>query len=709
MKRALLFFFTALLSTTLFSQVLAPVKWSFSVKEAGNCEAELTLTATIEKGWHLYSQKPVEDGPVPTTFTFIKSASYELAGKTKEPKGITKHEPVFGADLTFFEHEAVFTQKIKIKSEKDFVVKGSLEFMVCDDGRCLPPETVNFEFKVKGSKDCAVLTNDTPGTDTPKVVPKNGNSPLPGACDCDSIYHSLAKLNAVINGEDEKMIVTPRDSVFKGWTKIEDPLLKTEESGFCDWWGNFWEGALWGLLAVLTPCVYSMIPLTVSFFTKQSKTRKAGIRNAMLYGIFIIAIFVVFALLITVIFGPDALNEMASNVYANLFFFLIFIIFAASFLGAFEIVLPSSWVNKADATSDKGGVIGIFGMAFTLVLVSFSCTGPFVGNLLVLVDKGSYFCPAIGMFGFSFFLALPFVLFALFPSWLNSMPKSGGWLNAVKVCLGLAEIALAMKFLSNADLVGEWHLVSRELFIAVWICVGLVMSVYLFGFIKFSHDSPVPFLTVSRTFIAVMVLSFTIYLIPGLWGAPLKLISGFPPPGTPDWSENTSFFRAKNGAVSFGKSDSKSHKTSCPHDLNCFHDYFEALDYAKSVNKPLLLDFTGWTCVNCRKMEDQVWINPEVLEQIREDYVLVSLYVDDRKELPENYRYTSATTGKEVRTVGNLWHDMQVVRYNQSAQPYYVLLDHNEKLLMKPKGYTPSVKEYSDYLKGGTTEFKSRK
>lgn len=699
------------------AQILNPVKWTFTSKDLGNCEAELVLHATIDKGWHLYSQKVVEDGPVPTSFVFTAHPGYEKIGATQEGKPIVKFEKVFDAELSYFEHEATFKQKIKIRTDKDVSIKGSLEFMVCDDGRCLPPETVEFEFKLKGSAACAVSTpnpND-PKQNTPQDPKNNTNgsqtsSVTEGDCDCDSIESSLAYIKATLGGDDAKgFAYVASKEAFAGWKKIEAP--KKEMVSSCDVWGNLLEGAIWGLLAMLTPCVYSMIPLTVSFFTKQSKSRQEGIRNALLYGTFIIVIFVALALLITVIFGPDALNEMASNIWANLFFFAIFMVFAASFLGAFEITLPSSWVNKADHASNKGGMIGIFFMAFTLVLVSFSCTGPFVGNLLVLVDKGSYLCPAIGMFGFAFMLALPFMLFALFPGWLNSMPKSGGWLNAVKVCLGLLEIALAMKFFSNADLVGGWHLVTRELFLAIWIAVFGIMAIYLFGKLKFSHDSDLPYLSVTRTMLAITVLSFTIYLIPGLWGAPVKLISGFPPPSTQEWSENTEFFRSKESVSEFfmkNKSKGSKDHASCPHGLHCFHDYFEALEYARSVNKPLMVDFTGWTCVNCRKMEENVWIDPKVLSLIREEYVLVSLYVDDRNKLPENLQYTSPTTGKKVKTQGNLWHDLQITRYDASAQPFYVLLDHEEKTLNAPVGYTPNIQDYTKFLEEGVKEFKAR-
>ena len=710
------FFALILLTQSLGGQILKPVKWTFSAKDLGNCEYEVQMKAGIDKGWHLYSQKPVEDGPVPTTFNYPNSGQYSLVGKTQEPKPISKFEKVFDATLSYFEKEVTFTQKVKLNAAGEIIFKGSVEFMVCDDGRCLPPETVDFEVKLNGAEDCKGKAGSNPPeikNETNGKPEKNetGNKSGTGGGDCDSVLKELAEIRKILDGEkDVNLSHTSFQGEFKGWTKIDDPLL-VDNTGSCNWWGNFLDGMLWGLGALLTPCVYSMIPLTVSFFTKQSKTRREGIRNALLYGFFIISIFVALSIIISSVFGGDALNEMASNIWANLFFFTVFMVFAFSFLGAFEIVLPASWINKTDSASEKGGVIGIFFMAFTLILVSFSCTGPFIGNLLVLVDKGNFWCPTAGFLGFSFCLALPFMLFALFPSWLNTMPKSGGWLNAVKVCLGLVEIALAMKFLSNADMVGGWHLISREFFLAVWIAVFGIMAIYLFGFLKFSHDSDIPYLTVTRSLIALMVLSFTIYLIPGLWGAPVKLISGFPPPSTPEWSENTEFFRAKDfTGVNFGKKSKKNKNAgSCPHNINCFHDYFEALEYAKTVGKPILLDFTGWTCVNCRRMEEEVWIDKEVLDMIKEEYVLVSLYVDDRTQLPENFKYTSPETVKDVKTTGNLWHDMQITRFLASAQPYYVLIDHNEKLLAKPRGYTPDIPTYKSFLNQGLLEFNKRR
>jgi thiol:disulfide interchange protein DsbD len=451
-----------------------------------------------------------------------------------------------------------------------------------------------------------------------------------------------------------------------------------------------------GLFALLTPCVFPMIPLTVSFFTKRSPTRAKGISNAIIYAFSIIIIYVTIGFLVTVTLGSDALNEMASSVFFNLLFFIIFFIFALSFLGAFEITLPSSWINKADEASDKGGLIGIFFMAFTLSLVSFSCTGPIIGTLLVEAAKGSsYLGPIMGMTGFATALALPFALFAAFPGWLNTLPKSGGWLNSVKVVLGFLELALAMKFLSNVDLAYHWGFLKRELFIAIWVTIFGLMSLYLLGKLKFSHDSDLPYIGTGRIIFAIIATAFTLYLIPGLWGAPLRMISGFPPPEFyKEWVQETGKDEHGGG--------------SCPHNLNCYHDYEAGMAYAKSINKPVMIDFTGWSCVNCRKMEDNVWSQPKVLKHLSDDYVVISLYVDDKTELPANEQYVSAFSGQTVKTTGKKWSDLEARVYNKNTQPYYVLVDNNGKLLAVPKSYTPDVEEYNKFLEEGLCRYKSR-
>jgi thiol:disulfide interchange protein len=471
-------------------------------------------------------------------------------------------------------------------------------------------------------------------------------------------------------------------------------------------WRLFFIAFLSGFAALLTPCVFPMIPMTVSFFTKQSKTKARGVINAIIYGISIIVIYVALGVGVSSIFGADALNNMATNVYFNIGFFLLLIIFGASFLGAFEIQLPTSWANKSDKASDKGGLLGIFFMAFTLALVSFSCTGPIVGTLLVEAATGGYFGPIVGMLGFSLAIALPFALFAAFPGWLNSLPQSGGWLNSVKVTLGFLEIALAFKFLSNADLVLQAHLLERELFIAIWIVIFALLTMYLLGFIKFAHDSDLKYISVSRLSVAILSGTLTIYMIPGLWGAPLKIINAFPPPM--QYSESPSGV----GSVS-NNSHTNSHiekgQHIGPQGLMVFHDYNEGLIYAKSVGKPLMLDFTGHACVNCRKMEEQVWSNKDVKEMLGKDVVLVSLYVDERIDLPieEQYVTTMAGKKKKVKTTGDKWMVLQANTFGTNSQPYYVLLDHNEKQLLEPANYQDygSVELFKDWLDRGVNSF----
>ncbi len=481
----------------------------------------------------------------------------------------------------------------------------------------------------------------------------------------------------------------------------------TNESSGKSIWALFFIAFLSGFAALLTPCVFPMIPLTVSFFTKQSKTKARGIINAVIYGISIIIIYVALGVGVSSIFGADALNNMATNVYFNIGFFLLLIIFGASFLGAFELQLPASWVNKTDKASDKGGLIGIFFMAFTLALVSFSCTGPIVGTLLVEASTGGYFGPIVGMLGFSLAIALPFALFAAFPGWLNSLPQSGGWLNSVKVTLGFLEIALAFKFLSNADLVLQAHLLERELFIAIWIVIFGLLTMYLLGFLKFAHDSDLKYISVSRLSVAILTGTLTIYMIPGLWGAPLKIINAFPPPM--QYSESPQGVGAVQNISTLSIHNSSDGQHIGPQGLMVFHDYDEALNYAKEVNKPLMIDFTGHACVNCRKMEEQVWSDQNVKNMLANDVVLVSLYVDERINLPKEEQYVTTMAGKEkkVKTTGDKWMVFQANTFGTNSQPYYVMLDLNESQLIEPANYQDygSVSLFKDWLERGVNLF----
>ena len=640
--KKLIIFFTAL---TFFSsaQILEPVKWDFSQKKTSENTIELTFRATIDDGWYVYSQD-AGDGPVSTEFTFINNGeNYAISNDwVQEGVPIEEFDPNFDAVLKYFKKEALFTLDINVMSTDDFVLKGDVYFMTCDSTQCLPPEALEFSFE--------------------------------------------------IDGIDESLISSSNDS--------------SNQNDKKSMWALFFIAFLSGFAALLTPCVFPMIPMTVSFFTKQSKTKARGVVNAIIYGISIIVIYVALGVGVSSIFGADALNNMATNVYFNIGFFLLLIIFGASFLGAFELQLPTSWVNKTDKASDKGGLIGIFFMAFTLALVSFSCTGPIVGTLLVEASTGGYFGPIIGMLGFSLAIALPFALFAAFPGWLNSLPQSGGWLNSVKVTLGFLEIALAFKFLSNADLVLQAHLLERELFIAIWIVIFALLTMYLLGFIKFAHDSDLEYISVSRLSVAILTGTLTIYMIPGLWGAPLKIINAFPPPM--QYSESPQGF----GSPSVISKHSTNHEKGQhigPQGLMVFHDYDEGLEHAKNVGKPLMLDFTGHACVNCRKMEEQVWSNQNVKSMLASDVVLVSLYVDERIDLPLDQQYVTTMAGKEkkVKTTGDKWMVLQANTFGTNSQPYYVMLDHNEQELLEPANYQDygSVSLFQDWLERGVNTF----
>ena len=640
--KKLIIFFTAL---TFFSsaQIFEPVKWDFSQKQTSENTIELTFKATIDDGWYVYSQD-AGDGPVSTEFTFINNGeNYAISNDwVQEGVPIEEFDPNFDAVLKYFKKEALFTLDIHVMSTDDFVLKGDVYFMTCDSTQCLPPEALEFSFEIDGIDESLISSS-------------NGSS----------------------NQNDKKSM-----------------------------WALFFIAFLSGFAALLTPCVFPMIPMTVSFFTKQSKTKARGIVNAIIYGISIIVIYVALGVGVSSIFGADALNNMATNVYFNIGFFLLLIIFGASFLGAFELQLPTSWVNKTDKASDKGGLIGIFFMAFTLALVSFSCTGPIVGTLLVEASTGGYFGPIVGMLGFSLAIALPFALFAAFPGWLNSLPQSGGWLNSVKVTLGFLEIALAFKFLSNADLVLQAHLLERELFIAIWIVIFALLTMYLLGFIKFAHDSDLEYISVSRLSVAILTGTLTIYMIPGLWGAPLKIINAFPPPM--QYSESPQGF----GSPSVISNHSTNHEKGQhigPQGLMVFHDYDEGLEHAKNVGKPLMLDFTGHACVNCRKMEEQVWSNQNVKSMLASDVVLVSLYVDERIDLPLDQQYVTTMAGKEkkVKTTGDKWMVLQANTFGTNSQPYYVMLDHNEQELLEPANYQDygSVSLFQDWLERGVNTF----
>ncbi|WP_095955221.1 thioredoxin family protein [Flavobacterium sp. ACN6] len=655
------------LSGSMSAQMYNPVKWSTSVEKIADKEYVLKAQAVIQSGWHLYGQYIEEGGPSRTAFTFKNTnKNFQLIGKTTEEKGHEVVDKIFDMKIKYFEDKALFTQKIKFTSDQISNVAGEVEFMVCDDSNCLPPTSEELSFKIPKDNKLTVAES------------------------------TVVKEDSVI--KEEKTIVKAEEKTPK---VLVDSQKKNESRGLLN---IFIIAFLSGFAALLTPCVFPMIPMTVSYFTKQSKTKAAGIRNALIYGISIVIIYVLLGSIVTAIFGADSLNALSTNVWFNLIFFILLVVFACSFLGAFEIMLPNALANKVDSQADRGGLIGIFFMALALAIVSFSCTGPIVGTLLVEAASKGGIAPIVGMLGFSIAIALPFSLFAAFPGWLNALPKSGGWLNTVKVVLGFLELALAFKFLSNADLVLQLHWLEREVFLAIWIAVFGMLAFYLFGKITLPHDSPLNHISVGRLGFGLIVLSFTIYLIPGLWGAPLKLISGFPPP--------MQYSESPNGLGVLGNSELKitgslpEGAEHGPQNIITFHDYDKGMEFAKKAGKPVLLDFTGYACVNCRKMEELVWSDPKVLGILNNDVVLISLYVDDKKELPENEQYVSETTGKKIKTIGNKWSDLQIKTYKANAQPFYVIVDHNSESLAEPSAYNPDIEEYYAWLQSGIQKFK---
>ncbi len=653
----------------IFGQILEPVKWSFSLNKLSDTKIEVIADATIDDGWHLYSVNLPEGGPIATSLNLESSGAYTLEGEIREePKPSSQYDSTFEMNLAWFSGKARLVQVIQLNAETATRIEGYVEFMACDDQQCLPPDRVDFELSVTGT---ATATE--------------------------------AELKGTEDSASEKLV--------QGEISTITEEAGTDESEGENYWSIFWMAFLGGFAALLTPCVFPMIPMTVSFFTKQSKTKAAGVRNAILYGISIIVIYVILGTVVTAIFGADVLNALSTDPWFNLFFAALLIIFAISFFGAFEIVLPSAWVNAADRGSDKGGLLGVFFMAFTLALVSFSCTGPIVGTLIVQAASVGGMAPIIGMLGFSLALALPFAFFAAFPGYLNSLPKSGGWLNSVKVVLGFLELAFAFKFLSITDMVLDLHLLEREVFIAIWIVVFGALGFYLMGKIKLPHDSPMEHLPVSRLMLGLVTFAFTIYMIPGLWGAPVNLISGFPPPNNYAESPFGVGKSAPGGENTQGESTSALFEGMFygPQGIPAFHDYEPALRHAQKVNKPLLLDFTGKGCTNCRRMEDAVWSNPTVKKMLTNDFVLVSLYVDYRDPLPKDQQYISPSTGKKIRTVGNKWSDFQISRFQRNSQPHYVILGHNEMEVGGQRGYDTDVEKYINWLKAGLDAFENSK
>jgi len=652
------------------AQMLNPVKWTTQIEKKSNGNYVLSFNGIIDNGWHLYSQFTAEGGSLPLEVLFKnQKGNFELIGKTKESKTKTAYNDIFEVNETFFEKKAQLTQEIHLINSKLTKVEASLNYQVCKEA-CINLEK-NFTFVIPSQSN--VNEGELAVDDSAKIAP---------------VVASAVEVKKEVSAPAQSNPTVPASEPEKGLLSI---FIIAFFSGFA---------------ALLTPCVFPMIPMTVSFFTKQSKTKAAGIRNAIFYGVAIIVIYVLLGVLVTGIFGADALNALSTNVWFNLFFFILLVVFAASFLGAFEIMLPNSWANKVDSQADRGGMIGILFMALALAIVSFSCTGPIVGTLLVQAASKGGIAPIVGMLGFSLALALPFMLFALFPGWLNTLPKSGGWLNTVKVVLGFLELALAFKFLSNADLVLQLHLLEREVFLAIWIAIFGALAFYLFGKISLPHDSPMTHISVGRLSLGLVVLSFTVYMIPGLWGAPLQLINAFPPPM--EYSESP--LGIGNNSVSANSSVSALPEGAKlgPHQIVVFDDYDKGLAYAKTVHKPIMLDFTGHACVNCRKMENNVWSDERVLSILKNEVVVISLYVDDKRELPKSEQLISKTTGASIETIGDKWTDFMISRYKTNTQPLYVLTDltGNNLNLKQPTISFVGIDEYESWLKEGISNFK---
>ncbi len=648
--------------------IFMPVSWTFSAQKTGSDTYDIIAEAKIDEGWHIYALGDYSDGgPIPTSFTWPEAEGYALTGETSQysSKRIEEHDKFFDMKLVKLKNDARFVQQVNAASPT--LVSGSVEFMTCNDTRCLAPEWIDFTIDLATGK--LVSNEDLVG---------------PPITEDGYIDQSIASIKST----------------------FEDPLsdcgVVEEKKGDNLAW-MFFFGFIGGLLALLTPCVFPMIPLTVSFFTKD--TKRKGWHNGAIYGASIIFIYVVLGMLVTVLFGPGFLNELSTDPIANTAFFVIFVVFALSFFGFYELTLPSSWSNKSDAMADKGGLLGIFFMAATLAIVSFSCTGPIIGSALVEAAGEGYMGPTTVMFGFSLALAIPFGLFAAFPAWLNSLPRSGGWMNSVKVVLGFLELALALKFLSVADMTAHWGILRYELFMGLWVLIALGIAAYLFGLIKFPHDSPGRKLKPLPATLGLGFLALAVYLAMGLLPSErtgtynaLGMMSGLAPPAHYNFFKPVPDVDPELQAryASLGK---------CANNLDCFHDYYEGVAYAKEQNKPILLDFTGYGCVNCRKTEEHIWVRDNIRDKISNDFVLVSLYVDDKEEIDTLLK--SAVTDKRIRTIGQKWTDFQVVNFNQNSQPLYVIMSPEQQVLATPRGYDPDVKGYEAFLECGLNAFKS--
>lgn len=717
MKKTL--FLVALLTAVFlngFTQVLEPVKWAHESKKTGENTYDLIFRASIEPTWHLYSQDIPPGGPESTAFYFYGLEGFEFVDKSieiveeesfirensidyivpfSEPKGHKENDPNFNMVVKYFETEAEFKASIKLTTSDPLSITGYIYFMCCDDSKCLPPAEVDFEFLFNGA---------TPGMTTSDSEEEGGALIQVETLDVEGESVSADQAETLVDDSNADGVIT------------------------ISMWDVIIEAILWGFVALFTPCVFPMIPMTITFFMKGGENKRKGKVQASAYGISIVLLYtlpIAAIILITYFVGGktvtgDIFNWLATHWVPNVFFFLIFMAFAASFLGMFEIVMPNWMVSKADSKADSGGIMGAFFMALTLVLVSFSCTGPLVGSVLVKSAQGEVFEPIFAMLAFSIAFALPFTLFAFFPSWLQRLPKSGGWLNSVKVVLGFIEIALGLKFLSVADQTYHWGILDREVYLAIWIVTFTLLGLYLLGKLKFAHDSDMKYIPVPRLALAIISLSFVVYLVPGMWGAPLKALSGYLPPQHGHDFDLNSIIRENASPASFSAGTDEDITTLCakpkygdklhlPHGLEGYFDYDQALDCARKTNKPIFIDFTGHGCVNCREMEANVWSDPQVLKKLRNDFIVVALYVDDKTKLPEDQWVTSDYDGKVKKSIGKIYADFQISRFNVNAQPYYVLLDHNGDLLAKPRAYDLDVDAFVKFLDTGLDNFKKGK
>lgn len=647
-----------LLLTSLIAQaqILDPVQWSFSSKKLSDKEYELTYSATIDDNWHLYSIDVPPGGPLPTVFEYEESENFKLIGSMVEmPELKESYDGTFEMNVKLHSYEATFTQKIEVLTDAPFTITGIVDYQACDDEQCIVGDS-DFEFSI------------------------NSDNKAAGA-------------------------------------ELKTKAKAKSDIGSKSMWTLFLLAFVAGLIALLTPCVFPMIPMTVSFFMHGGKNKRKSLFEALFFGISIIAIYTVIGTLVAILFGPGVANFISTHWIPNVLFFLIFVFFAFWFFGMFEINLPNWMVSKSDKQVDKGGFAGPFFMAFTLVLVSFSCTGPLVGTILVETAGGAILEPIIGMFGFALAFALPFTLFAIFPSWLSNLPKSGGWLNAVKVVLGFLELALGLKFLSIADQTYHWGILDREVYLALWIVIFALLGFYLLGKLTFKHDSPVSHVSVPRLMLSIVSFSFVIYMIPGMFGAPLKALSGYLPPMTTHDFDLNEIIRDNTGTAVYNtdaesticEKPKYSDQLHLPHGLEGYFDYEQGLACAKAQNKPVFIDFTGHGCVNCRQMEDRVWGDPRILKRLREDYVLIALYVDDKNiKLDESEWVTSSYDGKVKKTLGKKYQDFQITRFKQNTQPLYCLLDTDGELLVPTRSYNLDIEAFIEFLDSGKEAFASK-